>query len=49
MLIREVAATRDEININKMIYDENNAKIQEAKSLIMDYENRLRYANDVIM
>ena len=41
--------SRDEISQNQQIYDENQAKIHEAKSILMDYENRLRYANDLIM
>lgn len=49
MLQREIANQRDEIAQNSSIYDQVQYKIQEQKQLFIEYENRLRYANDVIM
>jgi hypothetical protein len=49
MLMREIAMTRDEIGDNQQIHDNTQGKILEARSTIADYENRLRYANDIIL
>lgn len=48
-LQRDIAALRDETNQNHAIYEENQSRVMEAKSRIREYEDRLRYANELIM
>lgn len=49
MLLREIAMTRDEINQNRAALEELENNITEKRTRVQDFENRLRYANDVIM
>ncbi len=48
MLMREIGQTREEVTTNSVRYEKMSHNVSEIKSLVGDYENRLRYANEVI-
>lgn len=48
-LQRDIAGLRDEVGQIQGIYEENQNRCMDAKSRIREYEDRLRYANDMIM
>lgn len=49
MLQREISMARDELNNNKYDYEIIQSNISEKRDHLLDLENRLRYANEVIM
>ena len=47
--MRDLNYLREELGVNRSLYEEHQSKIQESKSVVSEFENRLRYANDIIM